>query len=134
MLLQAVNGLADEFPRGRGGVGRGLGPANVLHGLEHLKVHGLGAVAGLLAEILTQLAGPSKRALAIGFPVVVIIVRRVVVVQVLLVGQVAELVRGRHLELVVLQRRQHQRRVLKENGMLVFITRFSVNNINNTKH
>ena len=110
MLLQAVNGLADEFPRGGRGVGRRLGPANVLHGLEHLKVHGLGAVAGLLAEILSQLAGPSKRALSIGFPVIVIIVRRVVVVQVLLVGQVAELVRGRHLELVVLQRRQHQRR------------------------
>ena len=131
MLLQAVHGLPDELPRGS--VGRGLGPANVLHGLEDLKVHGLGAVAGLLTEILTQLAGPSKRALAIGFPVADIIVRGVVVVQVLLVGQVAELVRGRHLELVVLQWRQHQRRVLKENRMSVFISRCPVNIINNTK-
>ena len=84
-----------------------LGPADVLHGLEHLKVHGLGPVAGLLAKVLPELAGAGE-GLELGGVIVVVVVE-----EMLLVGQVAELVGGGHLELVVLHRRQHQCGILK---------------------
>ena len=91
------------------GVGDRLGPAYVLHGLQHLKVHRLGPVPGFFTKVLAEFAGASE-GLAVGLFGVGAVV---VVVEVLLIRQVAELVRGRHLELVVLQRRQQQRRVLK---------------------
>lgn len=84
---------------------------NIFNGSQHLKVHRLWPVARFFAKILAQLAGPSKRLLTRDGSVFGG-VGVVVVVQVLLVGQVAELVGGGHLELVVLQRCQHQGGVL----------------------
>ena len=49
-------------PEGRlGHVGQRLGPADVLHRLQHLKVHRRGSVGGrLLAKVLAELVGAGK--------------------------------------------------------------------------
>ena len=99
------------------GVGQGLAPADVLQTLQNLEVHRLGPGHGArlqppLVEVLPELAGPGE-----GLLLLVLVLLRLAVVaveEVLVVGQVAELVGGAHLELVVLQRRQQQRGVLQQ--------------------
>ena len=99
------------------GVGQGLAPADVLQTLQNLEVHRLGPGHGArlqppLVEVLPELAGPGE-----GLLLLVLVLLRLAVVaveKVLVVGQVAELVGGAHLELVVLQRRQQQRGVLQQ--------------------
>ena len=115
-LLQARRAAAAAPKLHQGGpVHDGLGPADVLYRLEHLKVDRLRTVAGFFAKILAQFACPRKRCFgpttaaagrSVAAAVVVVIVE---VEEVLLVGEVAEVVGGCHLELVVLQRRQQQR-------------------------
>ena len=100
------------------GVGQGLAPADVLQTLQNLEVHRLGPGHGArlqppLVEVLPELAGPGEGLLLL---LVLVLLRLAVVAveEVLVVGQVAELVGGAHLELVVLQRRQQQRGVLQQ--------------------
>ena len=84
-------------------------PADVVQRLQHLEVHTLGSHATMhlvpcsLVEVLSELVGPGEGLLGVA------------VEEVLLVGQVAELVGGGHLELVVLQWCQHHGGVLKQN-------------------
>ena len=108
-------GVAGAGPQQAAGVGQGLAPADVLQTLQNLEVHRLGPGHGArlqppLVEVLPELAGPGE-----GLLLLLVLLRLAVVAveEVLLVGQVAELVGGAHLELVVLQRRQQQRRVLQ---------------------
>ena len=100
------------------GVGQGLAPADVLQTLQNLEVHRLGPGHGArlqppLVEVLPELAGPGEGLLLL---LLLVLLRLAVVAveEVLVVGQVAELVGGAHLELVVLQRRQQQRGVLQQ--------------------
>ena len=107
-------GVAGAGPQQAAGVGQGLAPADVLQTLQNLEVHRLGPGHGArlqppLVEVLPELAGPGEGLLLL----VLLRLAVVAVEEMLLVGQVAELVGGAHLELVVLQRRQQQRRVLQ---------------------
>ena len=111
---------------GAGGVGQRLGPVDVLQGLEDLQLGGrLGPADELgqlvaCADAVPVLAGPGQRhwphdgrGLELLLRNVVVVVGRGAVVEVLLVRKVAELVGGRHAELVVLERRQHHGAVLE---------------------
>ena len=78
-----------------GGVSQGLGSADVLHGLQNLEIHGLGPEPRLLAEVLPEFVGPCEGLLPLAG---VNVVDVVVVEEVLLVGEVAVLVGGAHLQ------------------------------------
>ena len=95
-------------------VGQWLGPANVFQRLQNLEINrfwSLGRLGSLTVlsdvDILSEFVCPGEGLLYLNIVVVV------TVVEVLLVGKVAELVSRPHLELIVLHRGQHQCAVLK---------------------